>query len=124
MPTKSKLIESGVSKPGSIATNNVNTKLNKYKVDKPITESHNENEEEKYEIAENLIKPDDFEVFSDYSYDKEKDIDLPENLKSVTCTTEIINNNGERDMIIRKQYYLNDGRELRVKNIRPVKNRS
>lgn len=78
-------------------------------------------EETKYQEMPDKVDINDLEVLSDYSYDDKNDIDRPENTKSVTCRTEVIQNeDGTRDMIIRKQYYLDDGRELRVKNIRPV----
>lgn len=82
-------------------------------------------EEIKFEVIEDSFNPEDLEVFSDFSYDEDTDIDRPEDTKSVTCTTEILDKEStQRKMIIRKQYYLNDGRELRVKNICPIKSRT
>jgi len=78
--------------------------------------------ESKYEEMKDRVNPEDLEVFSDYSYDPENDNDKPENTMSFTCKIEIVRKpNGQREMLVRKQYYLEDGRELRVKNINPVK---
>lgn len=99
------------------------TKSKSKELNAPALKSHEPKEETKYEEMPTKINPEDFEVWSDYSYDKDSDIDRPENTKSVTCTIEIKSKENKREMIIRKQYYLEDGRELRVKNIMPVRNR-
>jgi len=41
-------------------------------------------EESKYEQMPDKVKPEDLEVFSDYSYDRDTDVDKPEGLKKVT----------------------------------------
>lgn len=107
----------------------VKSKEDKHKEVKHKVDDHKEikNKEvvnkEDSSVSKDKIDPNDLEVFSDFSYDKSTDIDLPTNLKSVTCTTEIVKTKQGREMVIRKQYYLHDGRELRVKNIRPIKNK-
>jgi hypothetical protein len=94
------------------------------KVHEPKVTEIRKDEETKYEEMPDKVDINDLEVFSDYSYSGEEDIDRPENTKSITCGTELIKReDGSREMIIRKKYYLEDGRELRVKNIRPVKDK-
>lgn len=120
-----------VEKKKSLALNNrpttaMNSKaksgLEKRRVSAMPTASKKTKEETKYKVIEGEFHIEDLEVFSDFSYDEDTDIDRPEGTTSVTCTTEIVDRESEqRRMVIRKQYYLKDGRELRVKNIRPIK---
>ena len=122
--TKSLNVE---KKSSTIGTSASSTKTREQKTaqTKVIKEVKTEMEEEKYEEAPNKIDPKDFEVFSDESFDEEKDIDRPKNTKSLTYTMEVVKKeDGKRVMVIRKKYYLEDGRELRVKNIKPVKSKS
>jgi hypothetical protein len=79
--------------------------------------------EEKYEEMPNKVDPASLEVASDYSYDEEKDEDKPECTKAVKHRIEIVEKEGKRKMYIRKQYFLEDGRELRVKCIWDVRQR-
>lgn len=110
-------------KPASSSIYNQRSKVVSQKA--PVTKKTGlvakNNEESKYQEMPDKVDINDLEVLSDYSYDDKNDIDKPENTKSVTCRTELIQNeDGTRDMVIRKQYYLEDGRELRIKSIRPV----
>jgi hypothetical protein len=98
--------------------------LDAQKVLEPKFTEYRKAEETKYEEMPDKVDVNDLEVFSDYSYSGEEDIDRPENTKSITCGIELIKKvDGSREMIIRKKYFLEDGRELRVKNIKPVKDR-
>jgi hypothetical protein len=90
----------------------------------PTQTSNNGLYDPKYEVMPDKVNLDDLEVFSDYSYDETTDIDKPDSTKMVTCKTQIVNGDDNRKLVIRKVYYLNDGTELRVKNIRLIKSKS
>lgn len=86
VPNKTKIIDANLPKPSLKPKESLISKISKFNPPNPISESKPEHEEEKgkYTVCKNKIDPSELEVFSDYSYDKSTDLDLPPNLKSVT----------------------------------------